>query len=80
MKFQDEPPREKSGRYAHWQKCDGCGKPVKPGEHHTDDEVCGATDGPGFYLCDRKRCVARLESLDVNARRELYTQQREASR
>ncbi len=64
----------RSGRYRKSPKCDGCGKPVGT-NYFTDDEVCGASDGPGFFLCDRKRCVAKRD-LDIEARRALYTAQR----
>lgn len=67
-----------SGRYAKSPPCDGCGKPVGTG-YFTDDEVCGGGDGPGFYLCERKRCVTRLQPLGVEDRRRLYTEQRTAN-
>jgi hypothetical protein len=76
LEFERQRPRECDGRFSDWQRCDGCGKPVKPGEHYTDDEVCGSTDGPGFFLCARKRCAQHRNALDVAARRELYTNQR----
>lgn len=67
--------RDSSGRYAKSQSCDCCGKPVGT-EYLTDDEVCGGSDGPGFYLCQRKRCAAKQAGLSVEARRALYTAQR----
>ncbi len=67
--------RERDGRYAIEQRCDACGKPIH-GEYFTDDEVCCGSDGPGFFLCGRKRCGARYESLPIEKRRELFTEQR----
>lgn len=69
-----------SGRFVTSILCDACGKPMgnldKPGNHYTDDEVCGGSDGPGFYLCHRVRCGEHRESLPVEERRALYTAQR----
>ena len=68
----------RTGRYVKSTPCDACGKPV--GEDYcTDDEVCGSTDGPGFYLCTRARCAKRRDALDVEARRAFYTEQRKAN-
>jgi hypothetical protein len=66
----------KTKRFRASPKCDGCGKPVGTA-FFTDEEVCGGSDGPGFYLCERKRCVAKLEKLDVEQRRAIFTEQRE---
>jgi len=54
------------GRFARVTRCDGCGKPVT-GRHFTDDRVCGGTDGPGFYLCDRKQCGLRVLKIQTEA-------------
>jgi hypothetical protein len=56
--------RGASGRFVKVQCCDFCQKPVT-GEHFTDSRVCGGTDGPGFYLCDRKRCIAKRDALEA---------------
>lgn len=80
-----KPRRDDIGRYANAPKCDGCGKPcatpIDPndedsGAYYTDDDVCGLTDGPGFHLCARRRCEAKREKLNVEQRRQLYTEQR----
>ena len=68
----EEQKRDSSGRYAVQVRCDACMKPIH-GEQYTDDEVCGSTDGPGFLLCGRKRCIARRDALSVEMRRGLYT-------
>lgn len=68
-------PRDRAGRYSHKPPCDGCGRPCT-GEHYTDEAVCGGTDGPGFYVCERKSCAAKLEPMTVEERREHYTAQR----
>ena len=70
---------DSSGQFVKTQPCDGCGKPTGR-DYFTDDEVCGGSDGPGFYLCGRKRCCAKREHLSVEARRELYTRVREEGR
>jgi hypothetical protein len=67
-------PRDAAGRYAEKTPCDACGKPIT-GDHVTDEEVCGGNDGPGFYLCERKRCEA-MRPETVEGRRDLYTRQR----
>lgn len=68
----------KGARFVAMPKCDGCGKPVT--EHGTDDRICGGSDGPGFYICDRKRCGAALAKLEaekgMDGLREHYTAQR----
>ncbi len=51
--------------------CDACGKPTGT-VYYTDTDVCGNTDGPGFFLCDRKRCRSRREGLSVAKRAALY--------
>jgi hypothetical protein len=67
-----------SGRFASHPKCDGCGRPCT--EHFTDDRVCGGGDGPGFFLCGRKSCVAKREAVEaqggIGALRLYYTNQR----
>lgn len=63
----------KSGRFSKSPPCDFCGKPVGT-EYFTDDEaVIQGTDGPGFFLCGRARCVNKREALDAEARRAAYT-------
>jgi hypothetical protein len=61
-----------TGRYAHSQPCDGCGKPCGL-DPMTDAEVCGSTDGPGFFLCARISCETRRDALDLQGRRALYS-------
>ena len=70
--------RDSRGRYDFEPVCDCCGKPCGStvGGYLTDDEVCGLTDDPGFYLCQRKRCEKKRAGLSVEQRRELYTRQR----
>lgn len=63
------------GKFKKSPPCDACGKPVGT-DYMTDDEVVGNGDGPGFFLCDRKRCEAKRDALDVAGRRALYTAQR----
>ena len=75
MKLQHDKRDRQSGRYVSSRPCDCCGKPVGT-EPLCDEEVCGANDGPGFYLCERSRCSNKRDSLDVEARRALYTAQR----
>lgn len=67
------------GRYATSPRCDCCGKPVGTA-YYTDTDVCGGSDGPGFYLCERVRCVAKRDGLSVEERRALYTATRAATR
>jgi len=66
--------RNRDGRYRASPLCDGCGKPVGT-NYGTDAEVCGGTDGPGFFVCDRARCPD-LSALSVEERRAHYTAQR----
>lgn len=56
--------------------CDGCGAPTGD-DYATDAEVCGASDGPGFFLCDT--CAA-LEGTPLEERRAHYTAQRAINR
>lgn len=70
--------RERAGRYRKSPTCDGCGKPAGTA-WFTDEEVCGGSDGPGFYLCDRSACVARRDGLAVEQRRALYESTRTAT-
>lgn len=51
------------GKFSKHPPCDGCGKPVTA--HYSDDRVCGGGDGPGFNICDRARCGARLAKLEA---------------
>lgn len=57
--------------------CDACGVEIANGEHCTDEEVCGGSDDPGFFLCET--CITKHADLAVEARREIYTAQREAN-
>jgi hypothetical protein len=66
----------KSGRYESTPKCDGCNKPIGT-NYFTDSDVCGGTDGPGFYVCDRARCQKKLEGLGVEERRAVYEAMRQ---
>lgn len=70
--------RHADGRYAEKTPCDACGKPVT-GDHYTGDEVCAGGDGPGFYLCGRKRCVAKRPE-SVSERAAYYAAQRAANK
>jgi hypothetical protein len=63
------------GRFVKSPACDGCGKPVGT-NYFTDEEVCGGGDGPGFYLCERTRCVKSREGMAVEERRALYERMR----
>jgi len=63
---------DKSGKYKTGLLCDACNKPTGTA-YHTDDEVCGTSDGPGFTLCDRARCRASYAGMDVEARRTMFT-------
>lgn len=58
--------------------CDGCGAAFDDDEHHTDAEICGNTDDPGFYLCAGDGC-ARLVTRPADERRERYARQRAAN-
>lgn len=63
------------------QPCDGCRRNIEREDgvlnHVTDTAVCGHTDGPGFFLCGTEACNALHESLDVEARRALFTKNRQ---
>ncbi len=76
LKRHQHDDRERGGKYRKTPSCDGCGKPVGT-NYYTDEEVCGGTDGPGFYVCDRKRCVKALASLNVEQRRGVYENMRQ---
>ena len=69
--------RDTAGRYALETRCDCCSKVIARGrdglEHGTDDEVCGAGDGPGFYLCTRVRCGAKYDGRTIEERRAIFT-------
>lgn len=53
--------------------CDGCGREIlEIDERITDDEVCGATDGPGFEVCDSDDCRAVRELMPPDTRRRFY--------
>jgi len=70
--------RDRAGRFDVEQRCDACSKPIteRTGGHVTDDEVCGTSDAPGFYLCGRARCERQRASLEIDARRSLYAEGR----
>lgn len=55
--------------------CDACGGPVAS-DYMTDDEVCGGSDGPGFFLCNRSSCRSARNALSVEARRAVYVARR----
>lgn len=63
--------RASSGRYSKSPTCDCCGLPVGT-DPVCDEEVCGSTDGPGFFLCERRTCEAKRSNLSVEGRRALY--------
>jgi len=42
--------------------CDACGLPLD-GDHVTRTELCGLTDGPGFYCCTRPECPGNEPGL-----------------
>lgn len=67
--------REQDGRYAREVACDACGRPARE-DYCTDEEVCGQTDDPGFFLCTRKRCVALVPEGGPEERRGYYNTQR----
>lgn len=67
-----ERKRERDGRYAIEQRCDACTMPIR-GEHFTEDAVCEGSDGPGFFLCGRKRCGAKYENMTTDERRAYFT-------
>lgn len=68
--------RSSNGRYRDAAPCDGCGKPTNEATRMTDEEACGGSDGPGFYLCDRAACVAKLEAMTKEQRFAHYGAQR----
>lgn len=68
--------KDSRGKYTEATKCDCCGKPTNEAERYTDDEVCAGGDGPGFYLCHRKRCPHNREGWydqSVEVRLAAYT-------
>lgn len=65
-----------TGRYKSTIRCDYCGAGVGNNAYYSDDEVCDGSDGPGFFLCGRKRCIAARDQLPIEVRRVLYTAQR----
>lgn len=67
--------RGRDGKYTRSSPCDACGKPTNEATRATDDEVCQGTDNPGFYLCDRKRCHAKIPD-GLEERRAYYNAQR----
>lgn len=68
--------READGRYANERRCDGCGGHVKLDDYCTDEEVCGTSDGPGFYVCGLDTCASGKLDLTIQERRLIYTAQR----
>lgn len=56
LKLFKHTDKDARGKYSAAPKCDCCGKPTNEALRYTDDEVCQGSDGPGFYLCHRKRC------------------------
>jgi hypothetical protein len=76
-----EEERTASGKFRQSILCDCCGMPIgdldKPGNHFTDDEVCGSSDGPGFFLCSRRACSIVYRGKSVDERREIFTAGRE---
>lgn len=55
--------------------CEACGA-IVGADYCTDEEVCGGTDAPGFFLCDRDACSEKRNALNVNERRALYAEGR----
>lgn len=68
--------KDASGKYTNAIKCDCCGKPTNEAERYSDDEVCGSSDGPGFYLCHRKRCATKRDAMTLAERTGHYCTQR----
>jgi hypothetical protein len=60
-----------TGRYIPSRLCDACNKPAGT-DPLCDDEVTGGHERPGFILCERKRCSAKLEKLGPEERRAIY--------
>lgn len=73
----DEMDRDNSGRYSKGPVCDCCNKPAGL-DSMTDGDVCGLTDGPGFVICERKRCAKFWNTHTVEERRAHYTAMRDA--
>ena len=73
--------RRQGGRFTKHPACDCCGKPCT--EHYSDERVCGAGDGPGFFICGRMTCAKlatkTFEEGGIEALRLLYTKQRNAN-
>ena len=57
-------PRRADGKYDHWHKCDGCGKPAHPENYCTDYDTADGDDTAGFILCGRKRCGNKHQALE----------------
>ena len=60
-----------TGCYIPSRLCDACNKPAGT-DPLCDDEVTGGHERPGFILCERKRCSAKLEKLGPEERRAIY--------
>ena len=72
-----ETPRRASGKYAKHPACECCGKPAL--DYCSDDEALRVS-AAGLVLCERVRCEARRDGLDVTRRVDLYTRQAVANR
>ena len=64
----------RNGKYAKHPACDGCGKPAL--DYCSDGDTCNDAGNYGLVICDRKRCTARLDGLDIPARVAIYKAQR----
>ena len=66
--------RNAAGQYVQGENCDACNrkmaKAVSQGDYVTDDEVCGSSDGPGFYVCHA--CNDKLQGRSIEERRAVY--------
>jgi hypothetical protein len=69
--------KDRRGKYRASPRCDGCNKAVGT-NYFSDEEVCGGSDGPGFYRCERVRCSTKLEKLNPEQREAIYIANREA--
>lgn len=72
--------RDRSGRYCSTSPCDVCGKPIGTNYFSDDESLDVGEDDLGFFLCERKRCMARREKMDLEDRRKLYAAVREAAK
>jgi hypothetical protein len=67
-----ETPRTASGKYAKHPACECCGKPA---QYYCSDDETLRVSAAGLVLCERVRCEARRDALDVTRRVDLYTRQ-----